>query len=83
MASPRDGEESSADFGFLAGLAIAAIVVVMPALASRFLTSLGYPWVGSATWAVGYGVGVVFLWYIWIRPLDISAPEGVGRSDDN
>lgn len=81
MASPRDGGES-ADFGFLAGLAVAAVVVVMPALIARFLTSLGYPSAGSVTWAVGYGAGVVFLWYIWIRPLDISAPEGVEQSDD-
>jgi len=83
MASPRDAEQSATDFGFLAGLAIAAVVVVMPALAARFLTSLGYPGVGSVTWAVGYGVGVVFLWYIWIRPLDIHAPEGVEQSDDS
>lgn len=63
------------------GLTIAAVIIV-PGLANGFLSSLGYPLVGSAVWALGYGVGVVYIWYTWIRPLDISAPEGVGGTDD-
>ncbi|WP_135304475.1 hypothetical protein [Haloarcula amylovorans] len=59
---------------------IAAIVIV-PGLANGFLSQLGYPWVGSAVWALGYGLGVLFIWYQWIRPLNIHAPEGVGRAD--
>jgi len=31
---------------------------------------------------MGYGLGVVFVWYGWIRPLDITGPEGVGVDDD-
>ncbi|WP_254271770.1 hypothetical protein [Haloarcula marina] len=64
------------------GLTIAAVVIV-PGLANSFLSQYGYPWVGSAVWALGYGVGVVYIWYQWIRPLDISAPEGVGRAPDD
>jgi hypothetical protein len=63
------------------GATIAAVVIV-PGLANGFLSSLGYPLVGSAVWALGYGLGVVLIWYEWIRPLDISAPEGVGRSEE-
>lgn len=63
------------------GLTIAAIIVV-PGLANGFLSALGHPAVGSAVWALGYGAGVLFVWYTWIRPLDISAPEGVGRQSD-
>ena len=64
------------------GLSIAAIVIV-PGLANGFLSQLGYPWIGSAVWALGYGLGVVFLWYEWIRPLDITGPEGVRADDDS
>jgi hypothetical protein len=58
------------------GLSIAAVVIV-PGLANGFLSGAGYPLVGSAIWALGYGLGVVFIWYGWIRPLDITGPEGV------
>ena len=63
------------------GLTVAAIVVV-PGLANGFLSQLGYPWVGSAVWALGYGLGVVFIWYEWIRPLDITGPKGVRPEDE-
>jgi len=62
------------------GVTIAAVVVV-PGLANGLLSQNGYPLVGSAIWALGYGLGVVFIWYEWIRPLDITGPEGV-RSED-
>ena len=65
----------------LLGLTIAAVVII-PGLANGFLSQLGYPWIGSAVWATGYGLGVVFIWYEWIRPLDITGPEGVGLDDD-
>ena len=64
------------------GLSIAAIVIV-PGVANWFLGQLGYPLIGSAVWALGYGLGVVFLWYEWIRPLDITGPEGVRTDDDS
>ncbi|WP_262178276.1 hypothetical protein [Haloarcula laminariae] len=63
------------------GLTVAAVVIV-PGLANGFLSQMGYPWVGSAVWAMGYGLGVVLIWYEWIRPLDITGPEGVGHEDD-
>jgi hypothetical protein len=66
---------------FVLGLTIAAVVIV-PGLANGFLSGAGYPLVGSAVWALGYGLGVVFIWYEWIRPLDITGPEGVGLDDE-
>ena len=62
------------------GLTIAAVIIV-PGLANGFLSDAGYPWVGSAVWALGYGLGVVVIWYVWIRPLDITGPKGA-RADD-
>jgi len=63
------------------GLTVAAVVIV-PGLANGLLSQWGYPWVGSAVWAVGYGLGGVFIWYGWIRPLDITGPKGVGYEDE-
>ena len=63
------------------GATIAAVVIV-PGLANGFLSTLGFPLVGSLVWALGYGLGVVLIWYEWIRPLDITGPEGVGLSEE-
>ncbi|MFC6975729.1 hypothetical protein ACFQL1_15380 [Halomicroarcula sp. GCM10025709] len=63
------------------GATIAAVIIV-PGLANGFLSTLGYPAVGSLVWALGYGLGVVLIWYEWIRPLDITGPEGVGLSEE-
>ena len=57
--------------------------IILPGLANWGFSTLGYPWVGSATWALGYGLGVVFIWYEWVRPLDITGPEGTSRSEDS
>ena len=59
-----------------------AAVIIVPGLANGFLSMWGYPWVGSAVWALGYGLGVVAIWYQWIRPLDITGPQGVGFEDE-
>jgi hypothetical protein len=57
--------------------------IILPGLANWGFSTLGYPWVGSGTWALGYGLGVVFIWYEWVRPLDITGPEGASRSEDS
>lgn len=56
------------------GLTLAA-VVILPGLANAFLASQGYDHLGSLVWAFGYGTGAVMIWFLWIRPLDIHAPE--------
>lgn len=57
------------------GLSLAAVVVV-PGLATALLERLGYPGLGTVAWVAGYGLGVVALWYVWLRPLDITGPDG-------
>jgi len=37
---------------------------------------------GSVVWAVGYGSGALFIWYAYIRPLDIRAPESVEAEEE-
>lgn len=62
-------------------LAMVAIVVV-PGITNAVLSDLGYEALGSVVWAVGYGSGAVFVWYVWIRPLDIRAPDGVETDEE-
>lgn len=57
-------------------------VVVIPGVANALLSQAGYGTVGSAVWAVGYGSGAVFVWYVYIRPLDLRAPDGVETDED-
>ncbi|MFB6270829.1 MAG: hypothetical protein ABEH83_12860 [Halobacterium sp.] len=57
------------------GLLIAAGVVV-PGVANYALNAAGAPTVGAAVWAVGYASMVLVVWYGWIRPLDITGPDG-------
>lgn len=57
-------------------------VVVLPGLANALLGYLGYPTLGTVVWAVGYGTGALFIWYAYVRPLDISAPESVETDEE-
>lgn len=50
-------------------------VVLFPGLGKAALDSLGYQTVGTLVWAVGYGSGVLMIWYVWVRPVDLRAPE--------
>lgn len=63
------------------GLTLVAVIVI-PGLANAALSSIGYGTLGSIVWAVGYGSGALFVWYVYIRPLDISAPEGVDTEEE-
>lgn len=61
------------------GVVVAAVVIV-PGLASWAIHSLGYSTLGTITWMIGYGSGVLAIWFIWIRPLDLHPPSA--RSPD-
>lgn len=81
---PSGGEATTVNSQDAVVLALTVVlVVVIPGLANWGFSTLGYPWVGSAVWALGYGAGVVFIWYEWIRPIDITGPEGVSQSEES
>jgi len=60
------------------GLLLAAVVLV-PGITNYALTQLGYGTLGTAVWYGGYGIGVVLVWALWLRPLDISGPDDFDR----
>lgn len=57
------------------GLVIAA-GVVLPGVSNYALNAAGAPTAGSAVWALGYASMVVVVWHGWIRPLDLTGPNG-------
>lgn len=63
------------------GLTLVAVIVI-PGLANAVLTQFGYESVGSAVWAVGYGSGALFIWYVYVRPLNIRAPESLETEEE-
>lgn len=63
------------------GLTLVAVVVI-PGLANAALSQAGYDTLGSVVWAVGYGSGALFVWYVYVRPLDIRAPESVETDEE-
>jgi len=76
MGATTSGRRNKIAFG----LAFATVVIV-PGLAKYALTAIGYEFLGSAVWALGYGLGAVAMWAIWIRPLDLTGPNGIDAAD--
>ncbi|WP_299265946.1 hypothetical protein [Halorientalis sp.] len=46
--------------------------VVFPGLANYALGTAGYSTLGSLVWVFGYFGAVLLIWYIWVRPLDLT-----------
>jgi hypothetical protein len=59
-------------------LLLAALLFVGVAgsgIARRLLGKLGYDNVGAVVFVLGYGGMVVAIWYVWIRPMDLTGPD--------
>jgi hypothetical protein len=48
--------------------------VVLPGLANHFLVRAGYDEVGVAVWVLGYLGAMLLVWYVWLRPIEITGP---------
>ena len=42
----------------------------------RYLREAGYESIGWIVFLAGYGGMVLLIWYVWIRPLEITGPTG-------
>lgn len=56
--------------------------ILVPGLATNALASAGYKTLAGIVWAGGYGFGIVAIWYLWIRPLEITGPTGTQLTGD-
>ena len=63
------------------GLTVVAAIIV-PGFADYALASAGYKTLAGLVWTGGYGFGVIAIWYLWIRPLDLTGPTGIQLSED-
>ncbi len=55
------------------GLVLAAGVII-PGFVVYVLSAIGYDTLGTVVWVVGYLTMALFVWYRWIRPLDLTGP---------
>jgi len=49
--------------------------VVLPGLANYALGQAGFGSLGTLVWVVGYLGAMVLIWYIWLRPMEITGPS--------
>ncbi len=50
--------------------------VIVPGLLSRFLHEVGLGNIATFVFGMGFFGVVIVVWYIWIRPLDLTGPMG-------
>lgn len=55
---------------------IAALGIAVSGVADYLLTASGYVGLGRLAWAVGFGVTILAVWYVWLRPMDLGGPDG-------
>ncbi|SEN11484.1 hypothetical protein SAMN05216388_1001400 [Halorientalis persicus] len=71
------GHETEASTGLSEKAKFALVLsagVVLPGLANYALGAAGYDTLGSLVWVLGYVGAVLILWYVWVRPLDLTGP---------
>lgn len=55
---------------------VLAAGVVVPGLVQFAVREAGYPQAATAAWVVGYAGVVALVWWRWVRPIDLSGPNG-------
>lgn len=67
---------------WLSFLAILVTGVVVSGLADFALARAGFAALGAYVWAVGYAGTVLVLFVRYLRPLDLTGPDGEGTEAD-
>lgn len=68
---------TEAEYGMVAkAAAIVGAGVVIPGILARFLHEAGYGVIGTFLFGMSFFAAVVIVWYVWIRPLDLTGPMG-------
>lgn len=57
---------------FLVGGAIAAIGIITSGVMVYVLDRIGPPGSGELVWILGYGLTIFALWYLLLRPIDLT-----------
>ncbi|UIP01605.1 hypothetical protein Hbl1158_16760 (plasmid) [Halobaculum sp. CBA1158] len=91
-SQPTLNEESSGvgsdgqkyPFGLSSPLLFVVVVVIGiigPGLAVYALDSAGLRLLSDIVWVTGYGTTIFVVWYIWLRPLDLTGSSGMDVSE--
>jgi hypothetical protein len=67
-----DGEQREFSDRAKLGALIAVVGIVGTGAVDFTLSQLGAPGVGGVVWAAGYGLTIISLWYVLLRPLDLG-----------
>lgn len=59
---------------------VLVVGIVGSGVLNYWLTAAGFSILGSAVWVAGYGGMVVFIWYHWLRPLDMTGTSDIDES---
>ena len=49
--------------------------IILPGLADYALAQAGYELLGIVVWIAGYAGAMLLIWYVWLRPLDMTGPS--------
>ena len=51
------------------------IGIIVPGFFLYLFESANRSSLGTLSWVLGYGTTIFVLWYVWIRPLDLTGPQ--------
>ena len=66
---------------WLAFLLVLSVGIALSGFADFALSQAGYGALGAYVWAVGYAGTVLLLFALFLRPLDITGPDGESATD--
>lgn len=49
-----------------------ALGIIVPGLIKYFLTQIGYSMLGTVIFFTLYLTAAIFIWFVWIRPLELT-----------
>lgn len=66
---------------WLTFLVVLAVGVALSGVANFALSQAGYGALGTYVWAIGYAGTVLLLFVLFLRPLDITGPDGESATE--
>lgn len=64
--------------GWAKAIALLAVGIAVSGLADFALAQAGYGSLGTYVWAIGYAGTILLLFFLFLRPLDLTGPDGDG-----
>lgn len=55
---------------------LAALGIAISGGLDFLLVTSGYVGLGRLVWLVGFGTTVLVVWYLWLRPMELTGPDG-------